>query len=124
MSADLSSIWKVDGANSFWEWLFVAHASLQLPGSVLPISAPPFVILVYLGVVIWSIRWVARDANARGKAGAVVGVFAFFCGWPLSLIFWRWVRPPLLLTPPPLPVGSGYVYPTEPGPTAVPPLLP
>jgi hypothetical protein len=37
--------------------------------------------------------WVARDAGRRGKSGFFACLFAIMAGWPLSLLWWLWLRP-------------------------------
>jgi hypothetical protein len=44
-------------------------------------------------------RWAWRDAVARGKSGAWVSLLVVFVSFPLGLIVWLALRPPLL--PPP-----------------------
>jgi hypothetical protein len=61
-----------------------------------------------LGVVVFAIliflvlelgRWAWRDAEARGKSGLAAAVLVVFVTFPLGLILWLALRPPLL--PPP-----------------------
>ena len=50
---------------------------------------------VTLFLLIWSLLWVYRDANARGRPGWLVALLCFFCEWPLSLLMWLVLRPEL-----------------------------
>lgn len=65
-------------------------------------------LVLYLGLVIWSMIWVAQDAELRGKSGILLAVLVFFT-WPLGLLVWVVARPELrfvrrpLPPPPPLP---------------------
>lgn len=54
----------------------------------------PF-ILVVLGLLIWSLIWVYRDAENRGKPGWVVLLMVLFLNWPFSLLIWLVFRPEL-----------------------------
>lgn len=90
---------------AFLIWIFTAKSSLEFPISwPARIEGPPALILTCVILFILSIRWAACDATRRGKSGFVAGVFVLIAGWPVSLLFWRWLRPPVS-TPPPLPLG-------------------
>src|SRR3954470_17066832 len=54
---------------------------------------------VYLTLLIWSLVWVARDAEARGKSGALLALLIFFT-WPIGLVVWVVARPELRRVPP------------------------
>ncbi|HEY3897630.1 MAG TPA: hypothetical protein VGM54_03405 [Chthoniobacter sp.] len=66
-------------------------------------------VLVVMGLAIWSIVWICSDAARRGKNGFLAFVFLFAASWPISLLWWLWLRPPLPKSPaaapppPPLP---------------------
>ena len=49
--------------------------------------------LVILGLLIWSLVWVWRDAEKRGKPGWVVALMVFLLEWPISLLVWVVFRP-------------------------------
>jgi len=49
--------------------------------------------LVVLGLLIWSLVWVWRDAEKRGKPGWVVALMVFLLEWPISLLVWVVFRP-------------------------------
>lgn len=48
---------------------------------------------VLLGLMIWSLIWVYRDAEERGKSGCLVALLVCFVSWPLSLVAWIVFRP-------------------------------
>jgi len=50
------------------------------------------ILIVGLGLVLFSCRWVGRDADKRGKAGCLVALVVFLT-WPLGLILWLVFRP-------------------------------
>ena len=52
----------------------------------------PFILLI-LGLLIWSLVWVYRDAENRGKNGWLVVALVFLLEWPISLLFWLVFRP-------------------------------
>jgi hypothetical protein len=57
--------------------------------------------IALLGVWIWSLFWIAEDAVKRGKGSLTAVIFAITAGFPLSFVWWLWLRPPLLLPPSP-----------------------
>ena len=57
---------------------------------------------VYLTLLIWSLIWVSKDAEARGKSGSLLAILVFFT-WPIGLLVWMVARPELRMLPPPLP---------------------
>ncbi|HEV7405416.1 MAG TPA: hypothetical protein VGO11_20905 [Chthoniobacteraceae bacterium] len=68
---------------------------------------------LYMTLVIWSLVWVAKDAEARGKSGILLALLMFFT-WPVGLLVWIVARPPLRFAPP-LP------WPLPPPPPPMPP---
>ncbi len=52
----------------------------------------PFILIV-LGMLIWSLIWVHRDAELRGKQGWLVVLLVLFLDWPISLVVWMVFRP-------------------------------
>jgi hypothetical protein len=67
-----------------------------------PSFAAVFVLLVGLGILlfsmfllVWSLVWVCRDANERGKPGWLVALLCFLFSWPMSLVMWLVFRPEL-----------------------------
>ncbi len=49
-------------------------------------------LLVLLGLYVYSLVWVYRDAKKRGKPGLVVVLLVALLSWPLSLLLWWLVR--------------------------------
>ena len=54
-----------------------------------------FILLVSIAISVplWSVVWAARDAEARGRPGWLVGLFVLLLVWPLGLILWLVIRP-------------------------------
>ena len=48
--------------------------------------------LIFFAIYIYSIVWVYRDANRRGKSGILVALLVALISWPISLIVWLIVR--------------------------------
>lgn len=71
------------------ELLFEAHA----PALILTLAVVVVGLLLYLFV--YSLAWGYRDAEARGRSGWTVALLLFLCKWPISLLFWVALRPPL-----------------------------
>ena len=46
-------------------------------------------------LLIWSLRWVYSDAEARGKDGCLISSLVFILSWPFGLIIWMAFRPDL-----------------------------
>jgi hypothetical protein len=46
-----------------------------------------------LALLVWSLIWVYRDAEARGKPGWVVSLLVLVLKWPISLLLWIVFRP-------------------------------
>lgn len=42
-----------------------------------------------------SVIWIYRDAKSRGKPGVLVAVLAAVLVWPVSLLVWIALRPPI-----------------------------
>jgi hypothetical protein len=67
------------------------------------------VAIAVLIAFVWSICWVWQDADKRGKSGCLAQIFLVVT-WPLSILWWLWLRPPLEQlqkpAPPPLPPKS------------------
>jgi len=53
------------------------------------------IILLILGLLIWSLVWVYGDAEKRGKPGWLVVLMVLFVNWPFSLLVWLVFRPEL-----------------------------
>ena len=68
--------------------------SLHLPFAKTEISPAELVIFaIFLVLFIWSLVWVNRDAEARGKNGCLVMALVFLLSWPISLLVWIVFRP-------------------------------
>ncbi len=46
-----------------------------------------------LGLWVWSVVWVYKDADKRGKSPALVALLVAIVSWPLSLLAWLVFRP-------------------------------
>ena len=51
--------------------------------------------VLFLGVFVWSLFWVANDTKRRGKSPFGAVIFAMLALYPISLFWWVWLRPPL-----------------------------
>ena len=69
--------------------LIEAHA----PELVLSLVA--FLVCGVLYLLVRSLIWAYRDAEARGKPGWMVALLLLLCKWPISLLFWVVLRPPV-----------------------------
>ena len=56
---------------------------------------PVILLLCFLG----SLHWIYRDAGGRGKSGLLVTILAALLAWPISLLVWIALRPPLAPQP-------------------------
>lgn len=87
------------------EWLLTSEASIQIPSPA--IKGPPLLLLVYLGLLIVSLVWIVKDAQKRGRSAGLAALFLILGGWPISLLWWLWLRPASTkLIPPPLPAQT------------------
>ncbi len=50
-------------------------------------------VIVSIGFYVWSLIWVASDAEARGKSALPVVLLVALLSWPLGLIAWLIFRP-------------------------------
>jgi hypothetical protein len=57
-------------------------------------NAPMWVIIVILISWFFSSAWIIRDSIVRGKNPFVVFLFHTIAGWPLSILWWLYLRPP------------------------------
>jgi hypothetical protein len=91
---------------SFLIWFFTAPSQAHLP-SLGPnvVSGVPATTFLLWVLVFLSVRWAVRDARKRGTSRFAAGFLVFFSGWPISLLIWRALRPPLI-TPLPLPSAN------------------
>ena len=51
-----------------------------------------FAVWLYLAVM--TAWWAFADAKARGKNPWLVVLFVMTAGWPISIWWWQWLRPP------------------------------
>lgn len=58
-------------------------------------------IVTVLALLIWSLIWVYRDAERRGKSGALAALTVFLLEWPISLLVWMLFRPEIKSPAPP-----------------------
>jgi hypothetical protein len=49
--------------------------------------------LVILGLLVWSLIWIHGDAVKRGKPGWAVVLLILLLEWPISLLLWLVFRP-------------------------------
>ncbi|NJK92758.1 MAG: hypothetical protein HC904_13605 [Blastochloris sp.] len=57
------------------------------------LKGPLVVIVLVLGFAMASLVWVWDDAKQRNKNAFLAFLFVCLAGWPLSLIWWLWLRP-------------------------------
>jgi len=65
-----------------------------MPEMFLILLAIPFGLL-FLGLLVWSLVWAYKDAEARGKEGWLAVLVVLFLNWPFSLLVWLLFRPDL-----------------------------
>ena len=63
-----------------------------MPEAFIALLVVPFALAI-LGLLIWSLVWVYRDAEVRGKEGWLALLVVFFMNWPFSLLIWMLFRP-------------------------------
>ena len=71
-------------------------------------NGPWWLMLPVFILFLWSVFWIMRDAEQRGKSGCLALLFLVVASWPVSILWWLWLRPPSDQTPkpslpPPLP---------------------
>ena len=52
-------------------------------------------LIVSAGIFFGSFVWLYKDASNRNKNGVLAILFILFTGWPISFIYWLWLRPPI-----------------------------
>lgn len=57
------------------------------------------VIIVCLGLLVWSLIWAYGDAEKRGKPGWLVVLLILLLNWPISLLVWLVFRPEIKVSP-------------------------
>lgn len=65
-------------------------------GTAVVVALAGIIAIGILSLLVWSLVWVYRDAEARGKPGWLVSLVVFLLKWPVSLLLWIVFRPPLL----------------------------
>jgi hypothetical protein len=80
--------------NYLWVKVLLHPINISGPGGSY-FHGPACLPLAYLALAIASLIWVYGDARKRGKNGVLALLFVLFTGFPLSLIWWLWLRPPL-----------------------------
>jgi hypothetical protein len=82
---------------TFLHWFFTSEASWH--ASTPDFKGPPAFLLFLFVLAIYSAIWVAKDAGKRGKSEFVAVLFILLLYWPVSILFWRWLRPPISVPP-------------------------
>lgn len=72
------------------------------------VNAPWWLLIPIFILFLWSVIWIMRDAGQRCKSGCLALLFLFAATWPVSILWWLWLRPPIYQTrmpalPPPFP---------------------
>jgi len=67
--------------------------------NVIGIVALVPIIIISLGLLIWSLIWAYGDAEKRGKPGWLVVLLIFLLNWPISLLVWLVFRPEVKVSP-------------------------
>lgn len=72
-----------------------SHSSFDLP--FIKYDGPAIVtiplLLIFLVAFFASYIWLYHDARKRGKNGVIAILFIMLTGWPVSFIWWFWLRP-------------------------------
>lgn len=64
--------------------------------SLLPAIAAFLLVAVCLVFYVWSLSWLYRDVNRRtNNLGCLMVILIAFFAWPLGLLLWLFLRPPL-----------------------------
>jgi hypothetical protein len=76
----------------------LSRASFEAPGR-LKIEGPAIIVLPAVIAIVFcsitSLLWVYKDAVKRNKNGLIALLFIILTGWPVSFLWWFWLRPPL-----------------------------
>ena len=88
-----------------------AHSAIDFNGIHIDLPGPGWlrntVQIALLILALYSFIWITEDAQKRGKSGCLAFLFILAAGWPFSLLWWVWLRPPRatpVSPPPPSPV--------------------
>jgi hypothetical protein len=73
------------------DWVHVVEV-LTMKALYLYLVLFPFAAAIY-GLLVASLIWVYRDAEARNKSGLLVVLLVLLLNWPLSLLLWLVFRP-------------------------------
>ena len=77
--------------------VLTSPASINLAG--LKFEGPAALIVpvffIFLFLIFSSIGWIYRDAKHRDRNGFIAVLFILLAGWPLSFLWWVWLRPPV-----------------------------
>ena len=68
----------------------IQYFGLRIP---IPDEHRTAVLVVLSCFVLYSLVMVAFDARRRGKNWFLAILFVLTAGWPLSLVWWQWLRP-------------------------------
>lgn len=68
------------------------------------VAFPAF--LVIIAIAAYSFYWVYQDAVKRDKSGTLVLVLIALVGYPLSFLWWLWLRPPVKVNSTPNKTGE------------------
>jgi hypothetical protein len=79
--------------HGFSAWLDSLH--LGEAGSATGVVIVSLITFFLFFAAIFSVIWVFFDARARQKSGCIAIILILLVGWPLSFIWWFWLRPPL-----------------------------
>ena len=55
------------------------------------LAVPLIVAVIYFSIA--SFVWLYQDAEERGKKGWTAILLVFLTGWPVSFLWWFWLRP-------------------------------
>lgn len=75
------------------EWFINGKMSFKVETP--PIEGAPIVVIPLLVMLPVSILWCLWDAERRGKSTWLTFFFILMGGWPLSVLWWLWLRPKL-----------------------------
>jgi RsiW-degrading membrane proteinase PrsW (M82 family) len=62
--------------------------------TILDIVGAIALLLIFVAVILLIMRWLYRDAEARGQSGNLVVLVTFLSGFFFGLLLWMVLRPP------------------------------
>lgn len=74
-----------------YNWFFKSEMSVIISRDDL--KGPPAYVLTVCFLWFASLVWGASDARSRGKSAILAILFVGLANWPLSILFWLWLRP-------------------------------